>query len=219
MGPLQALWNSEEKGLGLPEVFVRADRLRSVRAWGRGGPEGPYLLWASVSSCPQPAGQAGVASLRLGAAVNLHLYWRLLFQSLQGGGRPPRSAEQEAERSGRQPHPARGTGSGRWAAPTWPRNSGTEGSLGTRPALTACRSTRPAACQHQLGVGSALWAWEKGQSPVPARDRVRQGYSWDGGQLCVFLPHSLLNMRSGFSPESQGSEVLSGRSRVIQFGS
>lgn len=77
------------------------------RAWGGGSPEGPYLLWASVSSCPQPAVQAGAASLRLGTPVNLHLYWRLLFPGPGGGGWPPWSAEEEVERRGLQPCAAR----------------------------------------------------------------------------------------------------------------
>lgn len=96
------------------------------------------------------------------------------------------------ERRGLQLCPARGTGSGRWDGPAWLRNSGTEGSLGTRPALTACPSTLPASCQHQLGVGSVPWAWEKGQRPVPARDPVRQKHSDDLSttECCPVVPFS-----------------------------
>lgn len=176
----QALWGSREEKLGLPGVFVELTGCRVGRAGCGGGPEGPYLLWASVSSCPQPAAPAGASSLRLGTAVNLHLYWRLLVPGpgrVEGGHRGQLSEKQEGR--GLQPCPARRTGSGRWVGPAWPRNSGTEGSLGTRLALTACRSTLPATCQHQLGVGSAPRAWEKGQRPVPARHRAGRKHSRD----------------------------------------
>lgn len=103
-----------------------------------------------------------------------------------------------------------GHGSGWWAGPAWPRNSGTEGSLGTRPALTACRSTLPGACQCQLGVGSAPWAWEKGQRPVPARDWWRQRDSW--AQLrCPVLPSS--QPVKWFQPRKPG---LRGTEQLVQ---
>lgn len=112
---ITSLMGQQRGKAGLPGVFVELTGCGVGRARGGGGPEGPYLLWASVSSCPQPAAPAGASSLRLGTAVNLHLYWRLLVPGpgrVEGGHCGQLSEMQEGR--GLQPCPARGTGSGRW---------------------------------------------------------------------------------------------------------
>lgn len=76
----QALRGSSEEGPGAPWGVCGADRLRSGQGPGAGVAQKGLISSGPVCrSCAQSAAPAGAVSLRLGTAVNLHLYWRLLF--------------------------------------------------------------------------------------------------------------------------------------------
>ena len=153
---MTGLMGQQRGRAGTPWGLCGAGRLRGGRGQGRGwlrnalSPLGQCQLKSPACStgwsCQPETGDCSKFAFILETSVS-----RACGE--EGGHRGQLSSMQE--RRGLQPCPARSRGSGRWAGPAWQRNSGTEGSLGTRPALTACLSTLPAACQHQLRVGSA----------------------------------------------------------------
>lgn len=173
-------YGAAERKSWAPRGVCGADRLRSRQGQGWGWPRRALsplgqcqLLSPACSTCwsfEPETGDCGEFAFILETSGS---------RAWEGGGWPLWSAERDARGEG--PTALSCQGHGKWpvGGPAWPRNSGTEGSLGTRPALTACRSTLPATCQHQLGVGSAPRAWEKGQRPVPARHRAGRKHSRD----------------------------------------
>lgn len=212
MGPSQALWAAKRKGW-TPWGLCGADSMRRGQGQGWGWPRNALSLWASVSSCPQPAARAGAASLRLGTVAHLHLYWRLLFLGPVGRRWPLRSAEQDAGEEG--PTALSCQGHGKWpvgwaclAEEQWHRRfSGHKAgpdSLPVHPPRRLPTSAESWLCPTGLGERSEARA---SKGPGKAEHTLR---------ATVCRPSSPpLHPGRCFSQENQGSEGLSSGSKVI----